>query len=170
MALRRAGVADQPVGPTGAVTVRLGYRPPYDWDGIMAFLRARAIPGVEVVSNDRYARSIAIGDACGVLAVEPTERNCLKATVRFPRLKALPAIIARVRRVFDLAADPVAIGPDLSRDAALAPVLSMCEAVPTRHSPPFDPAAYGCDLATRFENAQRTVFSVARNRGTRCLA
>jgi AraC family transcriptional regulator, regulatory protein of adaptative response / DNA-3-methyladenine glycosylase II len=124
MALRRAGVADQPVGPTGAVTVRLGYRPPYDWDGIMAFLRARAIPGVEVVSNDRYARSIAIGDACGVLAVEPAERNCLKATVRSPRLKALPAIIARVRRVFDLAADPVAIGADLSRDAALAPLVA----------------------------------------------
>ncbi len=119
--LRRTGVPDEPVGTTGAVTVKLGYRPPYDWDGILAFLRARAIPGIELVSSDRYARTIAIGDARGVLVVEPAEKNCLKATVRLANLKALPTIIARVRRVFDLAADPVAIGAHLSQDPALAP-------------------------------------------------
>src|SRR5690348_11175213 len=67
-ALRRTGVAD---GSAGAVTVRLGYRPPYDWDAMVSFLRARAIPGVEAVSSDRYARTIAIGGARGVLTVEP---------------------------------------------------------------------------------------------------
>jgi len=123
-ALRRAGVTDEPVGATGAVTVKLGYRPPYDWDGILAFLRARAIPGIEAVSRDRYARTIAIGDQRGLLVVERAERNCLTATVRFPDLKTLPAIIARVRRVFDLAADPLAIGAHLSRDPLLAPLVA----------------------------------------------
>jgi AraC family transcriptional regulator of adaptative response / DNA-3-methyladenine glycosylase II len=123
-ALRRAGVTEQAVGTTGAVTVRLGYRPPYDWDGILAFLRARAIPGVEVVSNDRYARTIAMGDARGVVIVERADRDCLKATVRFPDLRSLPAVIARVRRVFDLAADPVAIGAHLARDPVLAPLVA----------------------------------------------
>ena len=85
-ALRRTGVADESVGTTGAVAVKLGYRPPYDWDAILAFLRARAIPGIEVVSSGRYARTIAIGDERGVLVVEPAERNCLKATVRLPNL------------------------------------------------------------------------------------
>ena len=42
---------------------RLAYRPPYDWDAMLAFLAARAIPGVEVVAGDSYRRTIAIGDA-----------------------------------------------------------------------------------------------------------
>ena len=123
-ALRRVGVTDESVGTTGAVTVRLGYRPPYDWESIAAFLRARAIPGVEAVSSGRYARTIALGDACGVLVVEPAARDCLKATIRFPNLRSLPAIIARVRRVFDLASDPVAIGAHLSQDPVLAPLVA----------------------------------------------
>jgi AraC family transcriptional regulator of adaptative response / DNA-3-methyladenine glycosylase II len=123
-ALRRAGVTDESVGTTGAVAVKLGYRSPYDWDAILAFLRARAIPGIEMVSSGRYARTISIGDQRGVLVVEPAERNCLKAIVRFPNLKNLPAIIARVRRVFDLAADPVAIGAHLGQDPLLAPLVA----------------------------------------------
>jgi AraC family transcriptional regulator of adaptative response / DNA-3-methyladenine glycosylase II len=114
-------VADQSIGKTGAVALKLGYRPPYDWEAILAFLGARAIPGIEAVSNGRYARTIAIDEDSGVLIVEPAPRNCLKATVRFSNLRTLPAIIARIRRVFDLAADPVAIGAHLSRDPVLAP-------------------------------------------------
>ena len=123
-ALRRRGLADQSVCATGAVSVKLGFRPPYDWEAILSFLRARAIPGIEAVSSSRYVRTIAIADQHGMLVVEPAERNCLKATVRFPALRHLPAIIARVRRVFDLAADPTAIGADLSQDPLLAPLVA----------------------------------------------
>jgi len=119
-ALRRTGVAHESVATTGAVAVKLGYRPPYDWESILSFLRARAIPGIEAVSSGGYARTIAIGDERGVVVVEPAQRNCLKATVRFANLKALPTIIARIRRVFDLAADPLAIGAHLSLDPLLA--------------------------------------------------
>jgi AraC family transcriptional regulator of adaptative response / DNA-3-methyladenine glycosylase II len=59
-----------------------------------------------------------------VLIVEPADRNCLRATVRFAHLRSLPAIIARVRRVFDLAADPVTIGAHLSQDPVLAPLVA----------------------------------------------
>jgi AraC family transcriptional regulator of adaptative response / DNA-3-methyladenine glycosylase II len=123
-ALRRMGVPGEPAGTRGAVAVRLGYRPPYDWEGTLSFLRARAISGVEAVSSSRYARTIAIGDERGVLVVEPAERNCLRAAVRFSNLKNLPAIIARVRRVFDLAADPLAIGAHLSQDPLLTPLVA----------------------------------------------
>jgi AraC family transcriptional regulator of adaptative response / DNA-3-methyladenine glycosylase II len=109
---------------TGAVAVKLGYRLPYDWEIMLSFLRARAIPGIEAVSSGQYARTIAIRDERGVLVVEPAPGNCLKATVRFPNLKCLPAIIARVRRVFDLAADPLAIGAHLSQDPMLAPLVA----------------------------------------------
>jgi len=90
----------------------------------LSFLEARAIPGIEAVSCGRYARTIAIGGEHGVLIVDPVKENCLRATVRFPNLRCLPAIIARVRRVFDLAADPVAIGAHLSQDPILAPLVA----------------------------------------------
>ncbi len=122
--LRRAGITDQPIATTGVITVKLGFRPPYDWPSIIAFLRARAIPGVETVTPGRYARTIGIGAAHGILIVEPAEKNCLKATIRCPDLRALPAIIARMRRVFDLAADPVTIGGHLSQDPVLAAMVA----------------------------------------------
>jgi AraC family transcriptional regulator of adaptative response / DNA-3-methyladenine glycosylase II len=54
-ALRRGSAAEVSSGPTGEVTILLRYRPPYDWPAMLAFLRARAIPGVEVVSGEQYA-------------------------------------------------------------------------------------------------------------------
>ena len=77
-----------------------------------------------MVSSGRYARTIAIGDERGALVVEPATGNVLKATVRLPNLRSLPAVIARVRRVFDLAADPVAIGAHLGQDPVLAPLVA----------------------------------------------
>src|SRR4030088_1329214 len=46
----------------GALSVRLTYRPPYDWDAIVSFLAARAIPGIEIVADNIYRRSISIGE------------------------------------------------------------------------------------------------------------
>ncbi len=123
-ALRRARAAEESAAEAAAVVVRLGYQPPYDWDSIAAFLRAHAIPGVEVVSAGRYARTIATADGFGVVTVEPAPGNCLKASIRLPNLATLPAVVARVRRVFDLASDPWAIGAHLSQDPLLAPLVA----------------------------------------------
>ena len=59
----------------------------------------------------------------GTVAVEPADGNALRATVRFAKLTALPAIIARLRRVFDLAADPAPIAAHLAKDPTLAPLV-----------------------------------------------
>jgi AraC family transcriptional regulator of adaptative response / DNA-3-methyladenine glycosylase II len=91
---------------------------------MLAFLRARAIPGVETVDRDRYARTIAFRGHHGVLAVMPSARHRLAVTVAFPQLGALPDIIARVRRVFDLAADPEPINAHLAGDPLLAPLVA----------------------------------------------
>jgi AraC family transcriptional regulator of adaptative response / DNA-3-methyladenine glycosylase II len=120
--LRRGGAA--PTGPTGEVVILLPYRPPYDWPAMLAFLRARAIPGVETVTRDGYARTIEIGGAHGTVAVRPTALNALRATIQFPQLSALPTIVARLRRVFDLVADPEVIGAHLAEDPALAPLVA----------------------------------------------
>ncbi len=108
----------------GGLSLRLAYRPPYDWEAMIGFLRLRAIPGVESVEAGRYARSIAIGPERGVLVVRPAAGNFLAVDIHFPRLPALPAIIARVRRLFDLAADPLAIAAQLGQDSALAPLVA----------------------------------------------
>lgn len=110
-ALRRLGGAE--VAASDGATIRLPYRAPYDWDAMLAFLTMRAIPGVEIVADGRYARTLSVGDARGVVIVEPGEGAWLKVTLRFPRVQAWPAVIARVRRVFDLAADPALIGAHL---------------------------------------------------------
>src|SRR5690242_2585501 len=52
----RRQIASPPALST--VTIRLGYKPPYDWDAILAFLAARSIAGVELVDKNRYARTI----------------------------------------------------------------------------------------------------------------
>ena len=122
--LRRASAADISSGAKGELIILLRYRPPYDWPAMAAFLKARAIPGVEVVSTDRYARTIAIEGMYGVVAVEPAAGHALRVAVRFSRLSALPTIIARLRRVFDLAADPQAINAQLADDPILAPLVA----------------------------------------------
>lgn len=108
----------------GGLSLRLSYRPPYDWEAMLGFLRLRAIAGVESIEAGRYARSIAIGADRGVLLVRPAAGDRLAAEIFFPRLPALPAIIARVRRLFDLAADPLAIAAQLGQDPALAPLVA----------------------------------------------
>ena len=107
----------------GTLSVRLAYRPPYDWDAMLSFLAARAIPAVELVSGNSYRRTIAIGRHCGVIGVTPADKNRVDVKIRFPDMAALPQIIARVRRVFDLAADPDTIGAHLSLDPVLAPLV-----------------------------------------------
>jgi AraC family transcriptional regulator of adaptative response / DNA-3-methyladenine glycosylase II len=122
-ALRRQNaVADEALA--GDVTLKLAYRPPYDWPAMIAFLAERAIPGVETVSCGRYARTLKIGDSAGVVVVEPETRDRLRVSAHFPDLRVLPEVIRRVRRVFDLAADPQAIGAHLSVDPLLAPLVA----------------------------------------------
>jgi AraC family transcriptional regulator of adaptative response / DNA-3-methyladenine glycosylase II len=92
---------------------------------MLGFLRARAIDGIERVEGDRYLRSVAHEGEVGTIEVaHAPERDSLAVTIRFPEVRALPAIIARVRRVFDLGADVAAIGAHLAQDRLLAPLIA----------------------------------------------
>ncbi len=116
-ALRRRSTRE---AATDGVTLKLRFRAPYDWDAMIGFLRLRAIPGVERLTSVEYARTIAIGQDMGTVAVRPVGQDQLAVQVRFPRMAALPTILTRVRRVFDLGADPLVIGAHLSTDLELA--------------------------------------------------
>ncbi len=105
---------------TEPLTMRVAYVPPYDWDTMLAFFAARAIPGVESVQDGCYARTVALDGAQGTIEVRPSAGDWASVTVAFPKLRALPALLAGVRRMFDLGADPCAIAAHLGRDALLA--------------------------------------------------
>jgi AraC family transcriptional regulator of adaptative response / DNA-3-methyladenine glycosylase II len=87
---------------------------------MLDFLRRRATPGIEVVAADSYARSVELDGARGTVAVERSDGNALRAIVQFLKLSALPVIIARLWRVFDLGTDPIAIADHLAKEPALA--------------------------------------------------
>jgi len=113
-ALRRRGGADGP-----AITLRLAYRPPYDWPALVAFLGARAIPGLEAVGAGGYRRNVENGR----LEVRPDRGNALALTLTpFRRERGeLVEIAGRVRRMFDLDADPLQIAATLAADPLLGP-------------------------------------------------
>jgi AraC family transcriptional regulator of adaptative response / DNA-3-methyladenine glycosylase II len=110
---------------TAGVTVRLRYRSPYDWPAILSYLQARAIEGIERVQNECYTRTTVEHGQVGTVEVRHVaEAESLSATIRFPRVTALPGLVARIRRVFDLDADVSAIGLNLARDPLLAPLVA----------------------------------------------
>ena len=148
----------------GGVTVRLPYRAPYDWDGVIGFLAGRAITGVEVVSPRRYVRTLSVEGVKGVVIVTPGAGDFLVAEIRFPKLQALPAVIARVRRVFDLSADPTLIGDHLSQDPVLAPMIA---ARPGLRAPG---AWDGFELAVRAILGQQITVTAARNLAAKLAA
>jgi AraC family transcriptional regulator of adaptative response / DNA-3-methyladenine glycosylase II len=121
--LRRRKVAG---GPERDVVLRLRYRPPYDWENMLAFLQARAIPGVEIVEDGRYRRTIEIDGSLGSISVAhlPSEQS-LEVSILFPDVRALPAIVARARRLFDLGADIETIEQHLAADPALAGLIAQ---------------------------------------------
>jgi AraC family transcriptional regulator of adaptative response / DNA-3-methyladenine glycosylase II len=142
-------------GTMSTVTLRLGFRPPYDWDAMLAFLEARAIAGVELIERGRYARTIEAGGHFGSVEVTPDTRH-LNATIRFPKVGALLGIVARLRRLFDLDADVASIGAHLSEDLALAPLVSKRPGLRT-------PGAWdGFELAIRAILGQQVTVTAAR--------
>lgn len=123
---------------------RLAYRPPYDWDAVLDFLRARATPGVEHVEDGHYRRTIEIDGKSGAIDVSRLDAiHALQLSVRVPDARALLRIVERVRRVFDLGADPAVIARHLRADPLLRRGL-------TRHPGIRTPGAWdGFELAVR---------------------
>ncbi len=115
----------QNAAANSSITLSLSYRAPYDWESVLNFLSARAIPGIEAIHNGAYRRTISLDGHAGWVEVKNDVKQCaLRATVALPGFKLLPIVIARLRRMFDLAADPMAIGAVLSGDPLLAPLVS----------------------------------------------
>ena len=107
--------------PRNAYLFRLDFRPPYNWKRLLEFLAVRATPGVEIVRDGRYRRSISLSGHHGFLEVSFEEqKNELAARVHFDEPRSLLFIIERARAMFDLNADWSVIARTLRADPTLA--------------------------------------------------
>jgi len=122
--LRRATEASRFETQLAGLELRLPFRRPFDWAGIIAFLKPRAIPGVELVTETSYQRTIESAGGSGVLTVQP-DKTCSRLVIHLQTesYEGLAQIVERVRRVFDLAADPIQIASHLSNDPRLRAIV-----------------------------------------------
>ena len=127
----RAGRRGEPSAPNtlGAVTVDLAVRQPFDLGATMSFLAARAISGVEHFDGVVYRRALALPNGHGVAAIEgetvvKAGRAHVRATFRLSDWRDLAPAVRRVRRLFDLDSDPVAIDAALGSDPVLGQLVS----------------------------------------------
>jgi AraC family transcriptional regulator, regulatory protein of adaptative response / DNA-3-methyladenine glycosylase II len=105
---------------SGPCTLQLRFRPPYDYDALLHFLAKRAIAGVESIHGDVYRRTFVLDGQVGWLEVQPSSSNALTLRIDSVGPTRLLQVVARVRRMFDLDADPLAINSSLRRDSLLA--------------------------------------------------
>jgi AraC family transcriptional regulator of adaptative response / DNA-3-methyladenine glycosylase II len=113
-----------------ALRFELAYRPPLAFDDLLRFLQRRAIAGVERVERDRYARALAVTrdgvEHAGLVEVSHVPgKPALSVRVAPTLAKVLPAVLARVRHVFDLACDPVQVAEALGAFAQDRPGLRV---------------------------------------------
>ncbi|HEY8242327.1 MAG: DNA-3-methyladenine glycosylase 2 family protein [Vicinamibacteria bacterium] len=123
---RDAGGAES----TDGLAFDLAYRPPYDFEAMLAFLRMRAVEGLEAVGSNGYVRSVAIhrGGTLHAGHVEIRQlarKHALRVIVSPSLAHVVPAVLGRVRHAFDLAADPREIGATLGALAHAHPGLRV---------------------------------------------
>jgi DNA-3-methyladenine glycosylase II len=106
------------------VRLLLAYQPPYDWPALLGFLSARAIVGLERVDEGVYSRSIDLDGVHGTFSIQPATSDALELTLDFPEAAAVPEIVARVRRMFDLDADLSTIHRHLAVDPLMARLIA----------------------------------------------
>ena len=113
---------EQPGGQPESLRCELSYRPPLDWHAVIAFLGPRCAAGVEAVDHNRYLRTVAIGRSKGWIAVEPVaNKNRLRIDIWATLLPSILPVLTRVKRLFDLSADPHRIASHLGTLAVDSP-------------------------------------------------
>ena len=153
--------------PQEPVTLRLAFAGAYDWAGIAGWLGARAIPGVEAFAADgRYVRAVEIGGTPGTIEVRPPDDGvrALTAVIRSDAIGALLGTVERIKRIFDLGADPGAIEAHLRGDPLLAASIARRPGLRV-------PGAWdGFELAVRAVLGQQIAVSAATRLAGRLVA
>lgn len=136
-AIRRRSVPE-----SGSVTIRLEYRPPLEWPTMLAYLRARSIPGVESVDEESYARTVKLNGIPGWIEVRAVaDKPALCATLSLNLVPCLSRVVPKLRSLFDLDARPDLVAAHLQDDAILRPSLQRLPGL--RVPGTFDPFELG---------------------------
>ena len=138
-----------------AMRFELAYRPPYDWEMLLAFLGARAIAGVEGVDPRGYHRTLAVANRAGrntgwISVNHAPRRHAVIVNVSASLARAVPIVLSLVRQAFDLSCDPAPI---------LAQLRDLAEATPGLRVPG---TCDGFELAVRAVIGQQVSVASAR--------
>jgi AraC family transcriptional regulator of adaptative response / DNA-3-methyladenine glycosylase II len=163
--IRRGRALNTDGASADELVLRLPYRAPYDFAHLLEFYSRRTIPGVEWVDADGYRRSIVIDGVPGWFAVAPMrDESALALRVHHPKSSALGTIAARVKRMFDVDADPRALGAAFRRSELMKPLIRRW---PGQRLPG---AWDGFELAVRAILGQQVSVAAARTLAARVAA
>ncbi|MET9223279.1 AlkA N-terminal domain-containing protein [Streptomyces sp. NPDC003300] len=147
----RTDARSGPVGGAAGVPLRLAFRGPYASTRVFDFLAARAVPGVEEIvgapGSRTYRRTLRLPHGTGIaeVAERPGRGNWLDCRLHLGDLRDLTTATQRVRRLFDLDADPYAVAERLGCDPHLAPLVAALPGLRSPGSP--DPAEHAVRAA-----------------------
>ncbi|PWI14586.1 AraC family transcriptional regulator [Streptomyces sp. Act143] len=114
--------------PAAGVPLRLAYRGVHQSSALFDVLAAEAVPGVEEVGGPPgrrvYRRTLRLPHGTAIVAVDERPRGWLDARLHLTDLRDLTTAVGRLRRLFDLDADPYAVDERLGADPRLAPLVA----------------------------------------------
>lgn len=106
------------------LTIRLSYRPPFDFKGLLHFYRSHAVGRLEWFEESVMHRIVEVDGKVGQITLSDLpEESCVKLEIDFPDTTALHTIISRVRSLLDLDSDPVIIANTLETDKDMKALL-----------------------------------------------
>ncbi|MGV8881339.1 MAG: AlkA N-terminal domain-containing protein [Rhodoglobus sp.] len=124
-ALARRGPGRQaPADGSTNLTLRLPARAPFDGPGLMRFFADHAITGLEAGDDENFRRSVRLPGGVAELQVTLDGDAGVTCAATLSSISDVSTLVARVRRLFDLDADSVAIDHALAQDADLAPLIA----------------------------------------------
>jgi AraC family transcriptional regulator, regulatory protein of adaptative response / DNA-3-methyladenine glycosylase II len=98
---KKAGASGSPC------TFHLSYRPPFCWTTLLRYFRRRHYRGAEFIGENKYSRTVRIGNLRGWLVVQDEPgTHSVKVEIAPELLPVLLPLISRIRRLFDLDAAP----------------------------------------------------------------
>lgn len=121
---RQRSVSQLPLGVEGTLSLRLSYRPPYDWALLLTFLEKRRIKEVEWIHDNHYLRTVAIAGHQGWVRVgHHPQQQCLRVELSQSLIPVIPALLQRLRQLFDTSSSPDSIAGHLAKDPLLGSTL-----------------------------------------------
>ena len=120
---RRRATRQSAVAVPGAIDLVLPHRGPLDAAGLFAWMRARAVDGAEVATDETFSRTLRLDGGAAWFEIRLDDYARVRLRARLGSLGDLPTLVTRARRLFDLDADPVAVDEALARHPQLAPLV-----------------------------------------------